>query len=97
MKEGLNPIEYFISAYGARKGLSDTALKTAKAGYLTRQLFGVAQEINITSDDCKVSKGFNLYRKTASGVEISFEKRIKGRFVSEDVTSKNGTVIVKKK
>ena len=94
-KQGLNPIEYFISAYGARKGLSDTALKTAKAGYLTRQLFDVAQEINITSNDCKVSRGFNLYRKTASGIEISFGKRIKGRFTAEDVTSKNGAVIVK--
>ena len=95
-KDGLNPIEYFISAYGARKGLSDTALKTASAGYLTRQLFDVAQEINVVHNDCKTTKGFNLQRQTASGIDIPFSKRIKGRFVSEDVLSSKGKVLVKK-
>ena len=57
MKEGMTPIEYFITTHGSRKGLADTALQTAKAGYLTRRLFVVAQDAIVTEADCKTKAG----------------------------------------
>src|SRR5205085_10242750 len=68
MAEGLNPIEYFMSTHGARKGLTDTALGTAKAGYLTRRLFDTAQDSIITTQDCGTKRGIAINRVSASGI-----------------------------
>ncbi len=96
MKEGMNPIEYFITTHGSRKGLADTALQTAKAGYLTRRLFVVAQDAIITEADCKTKKGVTIGRVSASGIEIAFSKAIRGRVLSEDAVDGKGVVLFKK-
>lgn len=95
-KEGLTPIEYFITTHGARKGLTDTALNTAKAGYLTRKLFDVAQDCLVTEDDCGSKEGVALSRITSSGIEVSLAKIAKGRFLAEDVKDKEGNVLFKR-
>ncbi len=95
IKGGLHPIQYFNFSYGARKGLSDTALKTADAGYLSRRLFDVAQEVVIEGLDCGTTRGFQLFRKTPSGVTLSFAQRVKGRFAATEIVGHKG-VIVKK-
>lgn len=59
-KEGLNVLEYFISTHGARKGLADTALKTANAGYLTRKLIDVSQNVKVVADDCGTNEGIEI-------------------------------------
>ena len=96
IKKGLHPIEYFNASFGARKGLADTALKTADAGYLSRKLFDVAQEIYISGTDCGTSRGYKMYKKTASGAGEDFSVRILGRYVSENIEDAKGNVIVKK-
>ncbi len=96
MKEGMTPIEYFNTTHGSRKGLADTALQTAKAGYLTRRLFVVAQDAIVTEEDCKTKKGTKISRISASGIEISFAKAIKGRILAEDALDTKGNVIFKK-
>ena len=95
-KYGLTSIEYFVSSYGGRKGIVDKSLKTANAGYFSRRLFDVSQEIVVTEKNCKTIKGFEITRKTKSGIPISFENRVYGRYVSEDVLSKDKKVITKK-
>lgn len=84
-KEGLNVLEYFISTHGARKGTADTALKTAAAGYLTRRLVDVAQDLVITTDDCGDRDGMRVYRRDSEEVNKSFYSRIFGRTVAADV------------
>ena len=96
MKEGLSPIEYFNTTHGSRKGLADTALQTAKAGYLTRRLFVVAQDAIITEADCKTKAGTTINRISASGIEISFAKAIKGRILAEDAKDTKGNVVFPK-
>ncbi len=96
MKEGLTPIEYFNTTHGSRKGLADTALQTAKAGYLTRRLFVVAQDAIVTEADCKTKKGTKISRVSASGIEIAFSKAIKGRILAEDAVDSKGNLIFKK-
>ncbi len=96
MKEGLTPIEYFNTTHGSRKGLADTALQTAKAGYLTRRLFVVAQDAIVTEADCKTKKGTKISRVSASGIEIAFSKAIKGRILAEDAIDSKDNVIFKK-
>jgi DNA-directed RNA polymerase subunit beta' len=93
MKEGMSPIEYFITTHGSRKGLADTALQTAKAGYLTRRLFVVAQDAIITEDDCKTKGGVTIDRISSSGIEIAFSKAVRGRILSADAVTKDGTVL----
>jgi len=85
-KEGLSVLEYFISTHGARKGLADTALKTADAGYLTRRLVDVAQDVIITEDDCGTLRGINIEAAT-EGEEVSEQlfDRIIGRVTAEDL------------
>ncbi|MBI2087058.1 MAG: DNA-directed RNA polymerase subunit beta' [Candidatus Zambryskibacteria bacterium] len=95
-KEGLTPLEYFITTHGSRKGLTDTALNTAKAGYLTRRLFDVAQDEIITEKDCGTKDGTIIYKKTASGIEMPLSKNIKGRFLVLDLVDDKGTVLFKK-
>lgn len=96
MKEGLTPIEYFITTHGSRKGLADTALQTAKAGYLTRRLFDVAQDAIITEQDCGVKTGVIINKMSSSGLEISIAKNIKGRILAEDIKDEKGKVLFKK-
>ena len=96
MKEGMTPIEYFNTTHGSRKGLADTALQTAKAGYLTRRLFVVAQDAIITEADCKTKAGTKIGRVSASGIEIAFSKAIKGRVLAEDAVDTKGNVLFKK-
>ncbi len=95
-KEGFTPIEYFITTHGARKGLSDTALNTAKAGYLTRRLFDVAQDVIISEEDCGTNEGTIISKKSASGIEISLAKNIRGRFAAHDVKDGEGKTLIKK-
>ncbi|OHA20818.1 MAG: DNA-directed RNA polymerase subunit beta' [Candidatus Taylorbacteria bacterium RIFCSPHIGHO2_01_FULL_51_15] len=96
MKEGLTPIEYFITTHGSRKGLTDTALNTAKAGYLTRKLFVVAQDVIVTEEDCGVKEGVKISRSSASGIDTQLSKNIRGRFLAADIVQKDGTVLFKK-
>ncbi len=99
-REGLDVLEYFMSAHGARKGLSDTALRTADSGYLTRRLVDVSQELSIREVDC-VDKGAEIpgmYVKAfmEGNEEIeSLQERITGRYVCEDICDKDGNIIVK--
>jgi len=85
-REGLNVLQYFISTHGARKGLADTALKTANSGYLTRRLVDVTQDLVVTQDDCGTSNG-SLMRAIVEGGEVieSLRDRILGRTAAEDV------------
>ena len=85
-REGLNVLEYFISTHGARKGLADTALKTANAGYLTRKLIDVAQNVKVTMEDCGTHEGVEITEITHSGELIeSLEDRAFGRVLAEDI------------
>ena len=85
-RDGLTVLEYFISTHGARKGLADTALKTADAGYLTRRLVDVAQNAIITIDDCGTTKGVDMtVLKEGNEVVATLADRIQGRFALEDV------------
>ncbi|MSR87849.1 MAG: DNA-directed RNA polymerase subunit beta' [Candidatus Zambryskibacteria bacterium] len=95
-KEGLTPLEYFITTHGSRKGLTDTALNTAKAGYLTRRLFDVAQDEIISENDCGTKDGAIISRKSASGIEIPISKNIKGRFLAADLANDKGEVLFKR-
>ena len=95
MKEGLSPIEYFITTHGSRKGLSDTALNTAKAGYLTRRLFDVAQDVVVAEEDCGTKGGFSVARESASGIGTFLANNIDGRYLAADV-EKDGKVEYKK-
>src|SRR6185295_2743205 len=83
-KEGLTPIEYFITTHGSRKGLTDTALNTAKAGYLTRKLFVVAQDVVVSEEDCGTKDSIIIKRQTASGLAIPLSKNIRGRIIGEN-------------
>ncbi len=96
MKEGMSPIEYFITTHGSRKGLADTALQTAKAGYLTRRLFDVAQDAIITELDCKTKTGITVNRLSASGIAIAFSKALRGRILAADIVDKKENVLFKK-
>ena len=96
MKEGLSPIEYFITTHGARKGLADTALQTAKAGYLTRRLFDVAQDAIVTEGDCGTKDGTIIERTSASGIELPFAKNIIGRILTEEAKDSKGKTLFPK-
>ncbi len=95
-KEGLTPLEYFITTHGSRKGLTDTALNTAKAGYLTRRLFDVAQDEIISEEDCGTKEGTIISKTTASGIDMPYSKTIKGRYLAQDVLDPAGKVLFKK-
>ncbi len=95
-KEGFNPIEYFINTHGSRKGLADTALNTAKAGYLTRRLFVAAQDVLVTVMDCGTKDGIKLRKESASGIETPISKGIKGRVLASDALSPKGETIFPK-
>ena len=93
-KEGLTVQEYFNSTHGARKGLADTALKTANSGYLTRRLVDVAQDCIITEEDCGTTRGITLRAVVEGGdVLVSLGQRILGRYSAEDVKGSNGELV----
>src|SRR6202142_4475361 len=94
-REGLNVLQYFISTHGARKGLADTALKTADSGYLTRRLVDVAQDVIISEDDCGTTEGIVVEPIIESGEIIEpLRDRIVGRVALEDQVDYEGNVIV---
>jgi DNA-directed RNA polymerase subunit beta' len=94
-KEGLTPLEYFITTYGARKGNSDTALKTAQAGYLTRRLVDVAQDAIITEINCGTKESKIIRKENALGIEVPISKNVRGRTLAEEILV-DGTVLFKK-
>ncbi len=100
-REGLDVLEYFMSAHGARKGLSDTALRTADSGYLTRRLVDVSQELIVRETDCCEGREAEIPGMEVSaftdGKELieSLQERITGRFACEDICDKDGNIIVK--
>ncbi|MGQ9546326.1 MAG: DNA-directed RNA polymerase subunit beta' [Dehalococcoidia bacterium] len=85
LRDGLTPMEYFISTHGARKGLADTALRTSDSGYLTRRLVDVAQDIIITEADCGSAEGVWLFRETADSSLPPFEERITGYLAASEI------------
>jgi DNA-directed RNA polymerase subunit beta' len=94
-KEGLSVLEYFNSTHGARKGLADTALKTANSGYLTRRLVDVAQDCIITEEDCGTTRGIKARAIIDAGTVVaSLASRILGRTTAEDVRDPSGTNIL---
>ena len=94
-KEGLSVLEYFNSTHGARKGLADTALKTANSGYLTRRLVDVAQDCIITEEDCGTTRGITMRAVVEGGdVLVSLGQRILGRSAAEDIKEPGGNDVV---
>ena len=90
-REGLNVMQYFISTHGARKGLADTALKTANSGYLTRRLVDVAQDLVVTELDCGTERGMLISAVIEGGdVVVALGQRVLGRVVAEDVMTSDG-------
>src|SRR4029077_20515559 len=97
-KEGLSVLEYFNSTHGARKGLADTALKTANSGYLTRRLVDVAQDCIITTHDCGTDAGIHVRAIIDAGTVVaSLGSRILGRTTAEDVRDPSSHKVVVKK
>ncbi|SEI89430.1 DNA-directed RNA polymerase subunit beta' [Allopseudospirillum japonicum] len=95
-REGLSVLQYFISTHGARKGLADTALKTANSGYLTRRLVDVAQDVVVTENDCGTEHGLTLHPVIEGGdIKVSLAQRVLGRVVAQDVIDlKTGEVLI---
>jgi DNA-directed RNA polymerase subunit beta' len=94
LREGLSVLEYFISSHGGRKGMADTALKTADSGYLTRRLVDVSQDVIVNELDCGDNRGITVELEGENTKE--FIERIDGRFVMEDVVDENGNSIIEK-
>jgi len=97
LKGGFGVLEYFISTHGARKGMADTALRTATAGYLTRRLADVAQDVIVKEEDCGDTKGTYMYSKDAESIGQSFAARIMGRVLVEAVTDPESNEKIAKK
>jgi len=94
-REGLNVLQYFISTHGARKGLADTALKTANSGYLTRRLVDVAQDLVVTEVDCGTSNGLAMSPLVEGGdVVEALGERVLGRVMSEDIVKPGGEEVL---
>jgi DNA-directed RNA polymerase subunit beta' len=103
LKEGLNPFEFFISVYGAMKGMMDTALKTSEAGYLTRQLVETVQNIIIVAEDCQTTEGIQLSELKEGGVFddsgdvlMNLEERVTGRYLAQDVKDESKKLTLSK-
>ena len=94
-KEGFDVLEYFISTHGARKGLTDTALKTANAGYLTRRLVDVSQDVVINHTDCGDTEGFTITAQESEDMGYNIISRITGRVMAADLVDAKGKVHVK--
>ena len=94
-REGLNVLQYFISTHGARKGLADTALKTANSGYLTRRLVDVAQDMVITEHDCGTEEGLVMHPLIEGGdIVVGLGDRVLGRVVAQDVLNPKGNDVL---
>ncbi len=94
LKEGMHVLEYFITTHGARKGLSDIALRTASAGYLTRRLIDVAQDVIVREEDCGDTEGIMITKKDSLAMNETLVKRIKGRVLAKDLLDKKGNKIL---
>ena len=96
-REGLNVLQYFISTHGARKGLADTALKTANSGYLTRRLVDVAQDVVVTIPDCETLEGI-MMKPLIDGGDIieSLKEKVLGRILQEDIYDENNKILIKR-
>jgi DNA-directed RNA polymerase subunit beta' len=95
-KEGLAVLEYFISTHGSRKGMSDTALRTADAGYLTRRLVDVAQDIVVNAEDCGTEEFDYVTLEDSQRMNKPFDRRLFGRMAAETIKDKTGKIIVEK-
>ena len=95
-KEGLSPVEYFVTTHGSRKGLADTALQTAKAGYLTRRIVDVAQDAIITEEDCGDKEGKIIRKENLVGFDIPLSRNLRGRTLAHDLVTEGGKVLFKK-
>ena len=96
-REGLNILEYFISSRGARKGLADTALRTADSGYLTRRLVDVSQDVIIREDDCGTKEGLEVYEiKNGNEIIERLSERLTGRYLVEDLRDASNELIMSK-
>ena len=96
LKEGFTILEYFIATHGGRKGKSDTALKTAEAGYLTRRLVDAVQDVIIKEVDCGTKTTHKITREESDKIGVEFEDRIFGRVTANPVADKNGEVLIDK-
>lgn len=96
-KRGFDVLEYFIATHGVRKGLSDTALRTSNAGYLTRRLVDVAQDVVIMEEDCGDSEGLVMTKAESEEMGTDLIKRITGRYLIDDLKNSKGKVLVKAK
>ena len=94
LKKGFSVLEYFISTHATRKGLSDTALRTANAGYLTRRLVDVAQDVIITEEDCKDKIGLIINKTEVEKDNDDFFRKILGRYLAKDLVDKKGKVLL---
>ncbi|MBI4599599.1 DNA-directed RNA polymerase subunit beta' [Candidatus Uhrbacteria bacterium] len=95
-KEGLGVLEYFISTHGARKGLVDTALRTSNAGYLTRRLVDVAQDVVVNESDCLDREGMVITKQECDAIDVDFYDRLFGRTCSQEIADTQGDVLVKR-
>jgi len=96
-REGLNVLEYFISTHGARKGLADTALRTADSGYLTRRLVDVSQDVIVREEDCGTDDGITVSAIISSGEKIEgLDERLTGRYAAEDIVDPNTNEVIVK-
>lgn len=92
-KEGLNILEYFISTHGSRKGMTDTALRTADAGYLTRRLVDVAQDLVVNNVDCGITEGRMITRASSEALGRPLARRIFGRVLAKDAKDSSGNIV----
>ncbi|RJQ33778.1 DNA-directed RNA polymerase subunit beta' [Candidatus Parcubacteria bacterium] len=95
-QEGLDVLEYFISTHGTRKGLSDTALRTANAGYLTRRLVDVSQDVVILEKDCKDDEGLIITKEESKAVGETLTERAIGRHIMDAIKDEKGNILIKK-
>ena len=96
-REGLDVLQYFISTHGARKGLADTALKTANSGYLTRRLVDVSQDLVVNMDDCETEDGIALRPVIEGGdIVVDLGERVLGRVIQQDLKDDKGKVVIKR-
>ncbi len=95
-KEGLSPLEYFTTTHGSRKTLTDTALNTAKAGYLTQRLVSVAQEVIVSAEDCGEKKGRELSRRQLLDFDRGFANLLRGRILAKEVKTPEGETLFRR-
>ena len=94
LRDGLSPMEYFISTHGARKGLADTALRTSDSGYLTRRLVDIAQDVIVAETDCGTTEGVWISRETAGGSLPPFENRITGYLAASKIVEPGTNAVI---